>query len=150
MMERRGRSLNFSVEETEDLADMGHTDSRLFALLTLLFPFVDARNILHVDHVFPASRFSQARLLREEISIDRFDEYRDCANRLGNLQLLDGDVNNEKRAKLPSEWLMKHFEYETTRRHYCEQHVLGELPEDVHSFMEFYEARRERASRSHW
>lgn len=147
MMERRGRSLDFSVGEIEDLADMGHWDSRLFALMTLLFPFIDARNLLHVDHVFPASRFSEARLLGAEISPDEVDDYRDCANRLGNLQLLDGDVNNEKRASLPAEWMLQHFDDEPSRRHYCEQHLLGQIPQEMQHFMDFYEARRSSLQR---
>ncbi|MCY4110135.1 MAG: DUF262 domain-containing protein, partial [Chloroflexi bacterium] len=124
VMALRGKSLDFSPEEVEDLADIRYGDSRLYALLTLLFPFIDPRNRFHIDHVFPASRFTRARLTKVEISEDRIEDFRDCAHRLGNLQLLDGDINKEKRAKLPVEWLAEHFRDPQTREHYREQHCL--------------------------
>ena len=148
VMAQRGKSLEFSAEEVEDLADIGYGDSRLFALLMLLFSFIDSRNRLHIDHVFPASRFAPARLTRAGLSDNQVDAFRDCANRLGNLQLLDGDVNNEKRAKLPKEWLAEHFPDPQARLRYRDQHYLGELPGEIVDFMEFYEARRQRLQHS--
>ncbi len=145
-MAQRGKSLEFSQEEVEDLADMGISDRRTFSLLTLLFPFVDVRSHhFHIDHVFPKSRFTVARLSNAGVDDDQIDNFIDCANRIGNLQLLDGDINNEKRAKLPAEWMQRHFSDDVTRRqHYCDIYLLGEIPQDVAGFMSFYEARRER------
>ena len=59
-MARRGRQLVFDEEEIEDLADMRYGDRLTFALLSLLFPFVDLRNQFHLDHIFPAARFTTA------------------------------------------------------------------------------------------
>ena len=143
-MAQRGKSLDFSPEEVEDLADIGYGDSRLFALLRLLFSFMDSRNRLNIDHVFPASRFTPARLTRAGLSEKQIEAFRDCANRIGNLQLLDGDINNEKRAKLPKEWLAEHFPDPRARQRFCDQHCLGEVPGEISNFMEFYEARRQR------
>lgn len=49
---RRGRPLLFDEEEIEDLVDMRYGDRLTFALLSLLFPFVDLRNQFHIDHIF--------------------------------------------------------------------------------------------------
>ena len=143
-MAQRGRVLEFTQEEIEDLADTGFGDGRLFALLTLLFPFLDLRNRFHVDHVFPASRFTPAHLRNSGIGDEPIETFRDSANRLGNLQLLDGDVNNEKRAKMPSEWLTEHFPDPQTRKAYCDRYFLGEVPVDICDFIGFYETRRLR------
>ena len=63
VMAQRGKNLVFSREEVEDLADMGISDPRTFSLLTLLFSFVDVHSHhFHIDHVFPKSRFTVARL----------------------------------------------------------------------------------------
>ena len=146
VMAQRGKSLEFSQEEVEDLADMGISDRRTFSLLTLLFPFVDVRSHhFHIDHVFPKSRFTVARLRNAGVDDDQIDNFIDCANHIANLQLLDGDINNEKRAKLPADWMQGHFSDDVTRRqHYCDMYLLGEIPQDVTGFMSFYEARRER------
>ena len=61
-MERRARPLFFEGEELEDLADMQYGNRLTFALLSLLFPFVDLRNQFHLDHVFPKARFSGSSL----------------------------------------------------------------------------------------
>ena len=60
LMAQRGKSLDFAQEEVEDLADMGISDRRVFALLTLLSPSIDLRtHQFHIDHIFPKSRFTQ-------------------------------------------------------------------------------------------
>lgn len=143
-MASRGKSLEFSEEEIEDLADIGFGDQRLFALLTLLSPFLDLKNRFHIDHVFPASRFTPVRLRKAGVCDDGIETLRDCANRLGNLQLLDGDINNEKRAKMPSCWMKEHFPTHDALQLYCERYYLGEVPDEISEFMEFYEARRYR------
>lgn len=146
VMAQRGKSLEFSQEEIEDLADMEISDRRTFSLMTLLFPFVDVHSHhFHIDHVFPKSRFTATRLRHAGVSDEQIHNFTDCANRIANLQLLDGDINNEKRAKLPSEWMQGHFSGDVThRQHYCDIYLLGEIPQDVTGFMSFYEARRER------
>lgn len=63
-MASRGKSLAFVQAEIEDLLSMQYGDKRLFGLLSLLFTFVDLRNQFHIDHVFPISRFTPARLKR--------------------------------------------------------------------------------------
>lgn len=144
VMALRSKSLDFTEEEIEDLADMGINDNRLFAILALLFPFIDTSHRLHLDHVFPFSRFTPARLKEAGISDEQIDSFRDSANRLGNLQLLLGEINNEKRAKLPACWLAEHLQEPLAQRDYCEKHLLGSVPEKIGDFMTFYEARRQR------
>ena len=143
-MQRRGKGLTFEVEEIEELADMKYSDRRLFSLMALLFPSMDLRNHFHIDHVFPARDFSPSRLREAGVNDEKIEEFRDHANRLGNLQLLDGNENNEKRAKLPADWLTERFPTDEKRQHYCDKHDLGDVPEKISGFEEFYQSRRER------
>ena len=143
-LKNRNKSLDFSSEEVEDLADITYWDHRSFVLLTLLFPFVDSSEHLHIDHVFPMSRFTGDRLKKEGVGYEKIESFRDCANRLGNLQLLPGDINNEKRARLPSKWLVKQFPNTQDCENYCEKHLLGNVPGKIKDFMTFFEARRFR------
>ena len=145
VMGQRGKALEFSEEEVEDLADMAISDRRVFALLTLLSPSIDLRtHHFHIDHIFPKSRFTKARLRTAEVVDEQHEAYADCANRVGNLQLLEGIPNVEKRAKMPAEWLEEHFANEQARQHYSELYSLGEVPRKMTGFVVFYEARRER------
>ena len=146
VMAQRGKRLDFSSEEVEDLADMSISDRRIFPLLALLSPFIDLDNHqFHIDHIFPRSRFSQSQLREAGVSDDQRDDFADCANRIANLQLLDGDINMQKQAALPADWIQGcHFPDDQARQHYRDCYLLGEVPEQITGFMEFYEARRER------
>ena len=143
-MARRGRQLVFDDEEIEDLADMRYGDRLTFALLSLLFPFVDLRNQFHVDHIFPASRFTDRRLKGACVPDDKIAAFKERKDRLGNLQLLQGAVNIEKSATMPAEWLSKTYANDTSRREYEERHLLGYVPDSINEFDTFYDARRER------
>ena len=145
LMAQRGKNLEFSAEELEDLADMGLKDRRIFALLALLSSFIDFRHHqFHIDHVFPKSRFTPSRLRDAGIDDEQIDVLVDCANRIGNLQLLEGAINLEKQATMPAEWIETQYSDEEKRRHYCNQYFLGDIPRDITGFLEFYEARRGR------
>ena len=143
-MAKRGKGLDFALEEVEDLADMRISDRRVFALLALLSPFIDLQHHqFHIDHVFPKSRFTPARLRHAGVVDEQIDEFVDCVNRIANLQLLDGAINLEKRAKLPAEWIERHFPNEESRQHYRNQYYLSDVPPEITLFKEFYIKRRE-------
>ncbi len=145
VMAQRGKSLEFSAEEIEDLADMGIGDRRTFGLLALLSPFIDLqRHQFHIDHIFPKSRFTRKRLQDAGIAAGDVDVFMDCADRIANLQLLDGTSNIEKQATLPAEWIDARYPDEKARRHYREKYLLDQVPSDMAGFLEFYEARRAR------
>lgn len=141
-MARRGRPLTFEREEVEDLADIKYGDPRTFALLSLLFPFVDtATSHFHIDHVFPRARFSKAQLRRAGIADTEHEDWIDRRDRLANLQFLEGRENISKRDKLPARWMDETMGTEE-RKHYRERHLLGTVPEDMTGYREFYNARR--------
>lgn len=143
-MARRGKSLSFSSEEIEDLADEPYGSDRAFPLLSLLFDVVDTTRHVHVDHVFPISRFSPAKLTNAGIAPAKHRELFELANSLPNLQLLEGLVNQEKLAKLPGEWMLGRFPAEDDWRRYASVHELGEVPSEMDGFEAFALARRER------
>lgn len=143
-MARRGRPLVFEDEELEDLVDMQVGNRLAFALLSLIFPFVDLRHQFHIDHVFPTARFRERQLADAGLSGDTIEDYRWSMNRLANLQLLEGALNIEKNAKLPSDWLCEAYPDPTNRRAYQELHMLGDVPESVAEFGSFYDERRVR------
>tara|TARA_R110000851_G_scaffold42017_4_gene104845 strand:- start:1245 stop:2993 length:1749 start_codon:yes stop_codon:yes gene_type:complete len=144
VMADRGKSLTFSDEEIEKLVYLRYGDKRTFALLATLFPFVDLRNQFHVDHVFPISRFTMAKLRKLGFGDEEASELQELANELPNLQLLEGPMNNEKRAKLPLPWLEDTYQGDAIKRQsYVDRHLLGDLPDNIDGFREFATVRRE-------
>ncbi len=143
-MARRGRELVFADQEVEELADMEYRNPRVFALLSLLFPFVNPGELFHVDHIFPVAKFSKPKLRDAHVSEEEIEEFQDRSNRLGNLQLLPGSVNTEKGETMPLAWLAWTYPDENQRRRVCDEHLLGCVPDEMTGFPEFYNARRER------
>lgn len=143
VMTRRAKSISFEPEEVEELADMGYGDKRLFALFTLIFPFIKHQHTFHVDHVFPKARFSTRSLVKAGFDDAAVQDIRDKSDRLANLQLLLGAINNEKRKKMPLEWLNETFPKEDSQASYIQQHMLSGLSDDLKDFPEFYGRRRE-------
>lgn len=142
VMAKRGKSLQFGEEEIDELVEMPYGDKRLFALLTLLFPFVDVTNHhFHIDHVFPHSRFTKPKLKKAGVSDDDIEEFKELVNCLPNLQLLEGAENIEKQASLPADWIKDAFDSKATRTNYCDNHLLGTVPESLTEFRGFYDAR---------
>ena len=117
---------------------------RTFSLLALLFPHVDVRNVFHVDHVFPRSRFTRARLRETGVLEGQREDFIERAERLANLQMLENPENMSKKAKLPAEWLVEKFPDPATRANYCALHDLGAIPDMVIAFDTFYTPRRAR------
>ncbi len=144
IMAQGGKTLDFVEEEIQELADIRFGDRRIFPLLTMLFPYLYSHDGSDVDHVFPKSRFTPTRLKGAGVDEEQLDEFRDQADRLANLQLLDRTVNHEKRATLPSKWLDVHCPSPEARRVYCDRHQLGDVPAKVTEFTRFYSQRRER------
>jgi hypothetical protein len=116
---------------------------RTFAILALLFPHVDTRNLHHVDHVYPRGLLTPAKLARSEMSPDEVKECMRVRDLLPNLQLLEGPENIGKKDKQPAVWAQQTFEGET-RTNYLDRNALPVLPSTPAEFLEWYAARRDR------
>ncbi len=143
-MARRGKSLVFANEELEELADMQYGNKLTFALLSLLFPFIDLSNHFHVDHVFPTARFTDRKLRVAGVPDGKIEDFKRLKNGLANLQLLQGAENNEKGAKMPAEWLSQSQCDPESKQEYENRHLLGNVPEKITDFDVFYTERRAR------
>jgi hypothetical protein len=144
VMTRLGKSLRFEEDEVQDLLSLSSRDRRVFPLLSLLYPGMDFRNEFHVDHVFPRSRFARKYLLAEGVSPADVDELAELADRLPNLQLLEGPYNVSKQDKPPAEWIRNHFPDIAARDAYAARHDLGNVPELTTGFRTFYDERQYR------
>lgn len=143
-MARRGKALTFGDEELEELVELKYSEPRTFAILSLLFPFVDSQHHFHVDHIFPRARFTKTLLQKADLLEEDVELCQKSRDRLPNLQLLEGSTNNEKQQTLPAQWLAEMFPDKASRDDYCDKHLLGELPAQIVDFPKFFEERRRR------
>lgn len=142
VMSVRGKSLTFGSEEVEDLLDMEYGDTRVFPLLSILYPFIDVRQLHHVDHFFPKSRLQPKRLEKKGYDSAYIDDCLAARDRLSNLQLLEGLLNISKNDSLPSDWLASTYPDPVTRQAVLDRHDLGIAPATEADFLSFYQSRR--------
>ena len=81
------------------------------------------------------------RLRDANIPENRVPDFQDQKDRIANLQLLEGAINNEKRAIMPDEWLSSRFDDEQSAA-YRERYFLAYLPSSITDFDKFYDHRR--------
>ena len=143
-MAERGKDLVFDEHEINRLLDIRYGDRHTFALLSLLFPYVDLERQPDIDHIFPTKAFSPSNLKSIGVPEDKIDDFVDKKDRLANLQLLDGTKNKEKRDRVPAAWLEKTYPNPARRRHYEDDHLLGDVPETIAGFGILYNERRKR------
>lgn len=141
-MTRRGKTLVFSDEEIDELCELPYGGKTTFALLSVLFPGFDFSQHFHVDHIFPKGRFTKTKLVKAGFAEEQVESLQDQCNRLPNLQLLVGSINNEKRQKMPAEWYQAQWPDELARKQYLENQAIQNLPEDLMGFPEFYHQRK--------
>lgn len=91
--------LLLTEDDIERMVDLQYGSPAVLPVLQILYPNLDYKNsIFHIDHIYPKSKFQD-----KNIKLDT--NYVWKANFLFNLQLLQGEENNAKRAKDPEEWI---------------------------------------------
>ncbi len=144
VMAGRGKSLAFGSEEIEDLLDMEYGDRRLFPLLSILYPFIDVRQLHHVDHVYPKSLLQKRKLEQAGCDAACVEDCLAARNRLANLQLLEGSLNISKSNALPGPWMESTYPDASVREAVLQRHDLPSAPSSPADFLPFYRARRDR------
>lgn len=142
-MAARGKSLLFGPEQIEDILGLAYGGARTFAVLAMLFPHVNTRNVHHVDHVFPQALLSRGAL--KEAGVEREDVDALIATRdlLPNLQLLEGPENISKSDTPPAVWAAATFDSQGALEAYKARNALPWLPASVTDFGSFVRERRE-------
>ncbi|MBU4555812.1 MAG: DUF262 domain-containing protein [Actinobacteria bacterium] len=139
-----GKSLVFQDAELDDVLALRYSGPRTFAALSLLYPGLDFSQTFHEDHVFPRSRFTRAKLAAAGVDASHTERYAEYVDQLPNLQLLQDTANIEKQATLPAEWIERRYPEPEARAHYLHSNDLADLDLDFGSFIEVFEARRNR------
>lgn len=141
-MATRGKSLSFSDEEIQDLLDLTYGSRRVFAVLGLMFPHVDTRNLHHVDHVYPRAKIAKKRLTTEGLTEEHAQEMVDRRDRLPNLQLLEGPENVGKTDIMPAQWAQATFTGDAYSA-YLSRNELPGLPNAPGDFLKWFDQRAE-------
>ena len=138
---KTGRSASFTEDEVDQLMALRYCNSETFLVLSMLYPNLDFRNLFHLDHIFPKSRFTASRLTRAGVSQEDQPQYLDRYNYLGNLQLLEGPVNLEKMDRAPEDWMNAVCPSPQARQAYLTTHHFPDVVPSFDNFPEFFDKR---------
>lgn len=124
----QGRDPQITDEFLHSLLYVEKEDKLAFALLALLRPDLDYKNIFHIDHLHPAASFQNRTKLRNlGVPSTDMDFFLDSQNwnSVLNLSLLDANENQSKNVSPLIEWVKT----EATRQHcsitkFCKDHLL--------------------------
>ncbi|MCP5389845.1 MAG: DUF262 domain-containing protein [Novosphingobium sp.] len=114
-----GRIARLDARAIEGLLALEYGKAKTFLALSLLYDGLDwTSGAFHVDHIVPQDRAGRRTLQGMNIPEHRIREITDSLNRLGNLQLLPGTENIEKRDLPFDAWI-------TSRdRNYMDRHLI--------------------------
>lgn len=99
------RALQFTDDDINNLMYSKYSHGDTLVILSILYPWADLRHHFDVDHMFPKSEFTAKRLKAKGVPESKIDDFMANYNYIGNLQLLEGIPNIEKKAMDFEKWL---------------------------------------------
>lgn len=143
-MGARGKPLALTDAEIDSLLASKYGRPETFALLAILFPHVNTRNVHHVDHIYPKSELTATKLKRAGLTPEQIEETVAGRDQLPNLMLLEMSTNTAKSAKSPADWLAQQGD-DSARSAWRDRNALPlVLPATPAGFHQFFDERRGR------
>lgn len=147
----QGKSLMLTVADLDDLLEI-KKGPITFMLLSLLYPNIKFKgNKWHQDHIHPKTLFDKNKLSKYLLAkgapydTKKLLDWKDKSNTIVNLQLLPGEINQEKGKMELSKWIYKEFTDTPAIHHYAEENYLDEnVGYELVDFNLFYIKRREK------
>jgi len=137
------KSIIFNEDDIDEyLMKIRYGKTETLSTLMLLYPHLDYKNIFHIDHIFPKSKFNKSYLKQVGISENLIDEYIYLVNDIGNLQLLAATPNEEKSNTDFNIWFYEHNTTESEKIQYRKTNYIPDMEYSYDKFIDFIESRR--------
>ena len=137
------KALEFSDDDIENLLDSRYGEPYTFALLALLYPTLDFRNLFHIDHIHPRSLFTKTQLVKRGVANDAVETFAERVDLLPNLQLIEGIPNQEKSDSDFDVWFGKTLKTRQAQADYRAKNYIPAVDLRLANFDEFFDKRRE-------
>jgi hypothetical protein len=135
------RSMRFDEPELEGVLSYRYGQSYTFTVLSFLYPWLKYDQQFHIDHVFPKSLFNNKELRMRGIPENQWHLWLDQVNDLGNLQLLQGAVNQSKSDEEFESWIKGECPSPADLNSYKQLHMIPDVDLSFENFPEFIEQR---------
>lgn len=123
-------------ETLDELLNTQKDDKYAFAILSLLYPYLDYKNNdFHKDHLHADALYDTlSEELKQKYS---YKEY----NSIVNLQMLDKNENESKGKMLLKDWVSQSCTTEDVKERFLASHLIPDVDLDITNFDEFYQKR---------
>lgn len=138
------KSMSFDSDQVDSLLDLRFGRPGTFIALSVLYPWLKYDQQFHIDHIHPRSLFTEKALRDRNIPEDRWSQWLDHKDDLGNLQLLQGPVNVAKSDKEFAAWLIETCPEQGSLQAYKKEHMIPDIDLSFDEFPEFLEARTQK------
>ncbi len=137
------KSISFNEDDINTIVEMEYGGKFSFAALALIYPELNLNHIFHMDHIHPKKFFSEPKMKKAGFENAQIKFYLSNVNRLGNIQLLEGNINKQKNATELKEWLAETYKSDSALGSYRMLHNIPEnISYDFDKFEEFYKERK--------
>ncbi len=140
------RTLYFTEDEITNLINTKYGQGNTLVILSMLYPSADLRNNFHIDHMFPKSKFTRSQLALEGVAEENINDFIMRCDLLGNLELLEGIPNQEKKAMNFDRWLSERIPSEELDD-YKRKHFVPDVDLSFENFGNFFKKREEQLLR---
>ena len=136
------KSIAFTQDDIDEyLLTLKYGKPDTLSTLMLLYPSLDFKNIFHVDHIYPRSKFTRSYLLKQGVPDDDIYDYIDEVNSISNLQLLPAIPNEEKSDTDFAEWFEDQNPTPNDKTSYRELHMMPDIEYSYKNFFDFIDKR---------
>lgn len=126
-------------EYLNELMKYRKDSAEAFAILSLLFPFLDTKNNdFHKDHLHPSNQYGKYEKYMKNQNLEYFDYT--LYDSLPNLQLLDANENMSKQDKNLKEWVEEN--HKDNKVDFMKKYFIPDIDLSIENFNEFYEKRK--------
>ncbi len=140
-LHQMNRPIRFSSEDIDDLLSVRYGQKQVFLVLSLLFPGIDYRNNVHLDHVHPQTIFTRKKLLQAGVPAHEVDFCLENCDEIPNLQILQNIPNMEKSSQPFAEWLEETYPSEKARSDFLRSQLIPDSDLRLANFKRFFEDR---------
>ena len=135
------KTMSFDADQIDNILDYRYGKQGTFTVLSLIYPWLKYDQHFHLDHIFPRSMFTEKTMEEKGIPGAEWHRWLDHKDDLGNLQLLQGLVNQNKSDQDFESWLRETHAVPADLQLYCKEHFIPEVELTFENYPVFLEAR---------
>lgn len=137
------KTLIFTKDDINELLEVKYNEQIAFTILSVIYQTYDFNKKYHIDHLYPKSKIKKKYLKTKGVKQNKIDEYINNVDKLANLQLLDGVVNESKNNTDFDIWFNENYRTKKSKKKYICDNYLPNIEFTYDNYLVFIRMRNE-------